>query len=215
MDKPRPTISLEVKEFHEISWLICATIKCFRWRLEIQEYTTDGQACIDPKSMPSDPFCCALTLRTWLTVDLETERSYLKKNILFLKIHRDHFIQPCGAVSPQAKSTAGNTYLFSSPALATLIPVAGESLPRIILLILPGGVFESFCCFSFKSFRHIAAFFIEVELIYSIVLVSGVHQSDSVKCIYAYIHILFSYSFSIIVYYKILNIVHSATYSKS
>ena len=116
----------------------------------------------------------------------------LKKKTLFLKIHQDHFIQPCGAVSPQAKSTAGNTYLFSSPALATLIPVAGESLPRIILLILPGGVLESFCCFSFKSFRHIAAFFIEVELIYSIMLVSGVHQSDSVKCIYAYIHILFS-----------------------
>ena len=34
-------------------------------------------------------------------------------------MHQDHFIQPCGAVSPQAKSAEGNTYLFSSPALAT------------------------------------------------------------------------------------------------
>ena len=101
-------------------------------------------------------------------------------------MHQDHFIQPCGAMSPQAKSTAA--ILTSSRVQPwPLIPVAGESLTRVILLILPGGALESFCCFSFKSLRHAAPSFIEVESIYRTVLVSGVHQSDSVICIYAYI----------------------------
>ena len=57
-----------------------------------------------------------------------------------------------------------------------------------------------------------AFFFSEVELIYNVLLVSGVQQSDSVMhIIYIYmyncIHIVFSRFFSIIVYYKILNIV--------
>ena len=47
-------------------------------------------------------------------------------------------------------------------------------------------------------------FLIDVELIYNIVLVSGVQQSDSV------IYICFFRLFSIIGYYKILNIVPCA-----
>ena len=54
-------------------------------------------------------------------------------------------------------------------------------------------------------------FLIEVQLIYNIVLVSGVQQSDSVIhtyiCIYLYSFFLF---FSVIVYYKILNTIPCA-----
>ena len=53
-------------------------------------------------------------------------------------------------------------------------------------------------------------FLIEVQLIYSIVLVSGVEQSDQV---YIYIHI-YVYSlkfFSITVYYKVLGLVLCGT----
>ena len=46
--------------------------------------------------------------------------------------------------------------------------------------------------------------FIEVQLIYNIVLISAVQQSDSV------IHIFFFISFSIMVYHRILNIVSCA-----
>ena len=57
-------------------------------------------------------------------------------------------------------------------------------------------------CFSFSFFL------IEVQLIYSVVLVSGIQQSDSVMHTYIYIY-SFSYS-SIMVYYRILNIVPRA-----
>ena len=43
-------------------------------------------------------------------------------------------------------------------------------------------------------------------MIYSVVFVSGVKQSDSVIHIYVHIYILFFRFFSIIGYYKILNI---------
>ena len=46
----------------------------------------------------------------------------------------------------------------------------------------------------------------EVKLIYSVVLVLGVQQSDSIKC--AYIPIFFRF-FLLIGYYKILSIVSS------
>ena len=45
-------------------------------------------------------------------------------------------------------------------------------------------------------------FLIGVQLIYSVVLVSGVQQSDSVMHVYVF----FFVSFSIMVYYKLLNI---------
>ena len=50
-------------------------------------------------------------------------------------------------------------------------------------------------------------FFIKVQLINDVVLVSGVQQSDSV--IYIYIYIFFFRFFSLIGYYKILTIVPS------
>ena len=55
----------------------------------------------------------------------------------------------------------------------------------------------------FKKFYYLfilSYFLIEVLLIYNIVLVSGVQQSDSVICTY----FLFFIFFSIMVYYKIL-----------
>ena len=56
--------------------------------------------------------------------------------------------------------------------------------------------------------------FIEVELVYNIVLVSDVQWSDSVcvcVCVYIHIHIYsFLTLFSIVVYHRILNIVPSA-----
>jgi len=54
-------------------------------------------------------------------------------------------------------------------------------------------------------------FFIEVELIYNVVLVSSVQQSDSVLYIYIHTHThSFSY-FSIMIFYKILNTVCCTT----
>ena len=50
--------------------------------------------------------------------------------------------------------------------------------------------------------------FVEVELIYNVVLVSGVQQNNSVLHIYCFI-------FSIMVYYKILNIVPWAIYRRA
>ena len=51
-------------------------------------------------------------------------------------------------------------------------------------------------------------FFIEVQLIYNVVLVSGVQQSDPVLYMYAYVYIyIFFRFFSIVGYYKILKIV--------
>ena len=53
-------------------------------------------------------------------------------------------------------------------------------------------------------FNFVLFFFkIEVQLIYKVVLVSSVQQSDSV--IYIYVYIYFSIFFSIIGYYKILS----------
>ena len=52
-------------------------------------------------------------------------------------------------------------------------------------------------------------FLIEIYLIYSIVLVSGIQQSDSVMYVCVYIYIYFRL-FSITGYYKILNIVPCA-----
>ena len=49
------------------------------------------------------------------------------------------------------------------------------------------------------------------KLIYSVVLVSDVQQSDSVICIHIYPHIFFLMFFSIIINYKIMNIVPCAT----
>ena len=51
-------------------------------------------------------------------------------------------------------------------------------------------------------------FFFDVELIYNVVLISSVHQSDSV--IHIYIYIFFFIFFSIMVYHRILNIVPCA-----
>ena len=48
------------------------------------------------------------------------------------------------------------------------------------------------------------------DLIYNVVLVSGIQQNDSVIHIYMYIYIFFFRFFSIIGYYKILNIVPCA-----
>ena len=57
-------------------------------------------------------------------------------------------------------------------------------------------------------------FFIEVQLTYNVVLVSGVEQSNSVYvcvcvcvCVCVYTHIFFFILFSIMVYYRKLNIV--------
>ena len=56
-------------------------------------------------------------------------------------------------------------------------------------------------------FNH---FLIEVQLIYNIVLVSGVQQGDSVLYIYVCVYIFFFRFSSIIGYYKTLNIVPCA-----
>ena len=80
-----------------------------------------------------------------------------------------------------------------------------------------------FCDSVFKSKVHVLSFFllvfpfiifytwkIEVELIYIVVLVSHIQQRIYIcicVCIYICIHIFFI-PFSIMVYYKILNIVH-------
>ena len=59
-------------------------------------------------------------------------------------------------------------------------------------------------------------YFFEVQLIYNVVLVCGIQQSDSVSYIYMclyiyiYIYIFFFIFFSIVVYYRILNIVPCA-----
>ena len=60
-------------------------------------------------------------------------------------------------------------------------------------------------------------FLIDVQLIYNVVLVSGVQHSDSVEhyiytcvCVYTHTHILFYRFFSLIGYYKILYIVSSS-----
>ena len=52
-------------------------------------------------------------------------------------------------------------------------------------------------------------FFIEVQLIYRVVLIIALQQNDSVMHIYIYIYSFFRF-FPIIVYYKILNIVPCA-----
>ena len=57
--------------------------------------------------------------------------------------------------------------------------------------------------------KMMTIFLIEVQLIYSVVLVSGVQQSDSV--IHMYTNLFFFRFFSIIGYYKILDIVPCAT----
>ena len=50
-------------------------------------------------------------------------------------------------------------------------------------------------------------FFIEVQLIYNVVLVSGIQQSDSVISIHTYVYIFLFQILSFIGYYKILYIV--------
>ena len=54
------------------------------------------------------------------------------------------------------------------------------------------------------SFFYLKIFFVELQLIDNVVLVSGVQQSDSV----IHTYIFFFRFLSIIYYYKILNIVH-------
>ena len=54
----------------------------------------------------------------------------------------------------------------------------------------------------------VCVFLIKVQLIYNVVLISVVQQSDSV--LYIYMDIFFFIFFSIIGYYKILNIVPCA-----
>ena len=58
-----------------------------------------------------------------------------------------------------------------------------------------------------KRHRFHFIYLIEVQLIYHVVLVSGIQESDSVLhvYIYIYIYIFFFRYFSIIGYYKILN----------
>ena len=85
------------------------------------------------------------------------------------------------------------------------------SLPvQCSLYTTAGFVFLSIGC------GHHFFFLIEVQLIYSVVLVSGVQQIDSVLYVYIYTHIymyvhihiyILFRSFSIMVYYKVLNIV--------
>ena len=67
-------------------------------------------------------------------------------------------------------------------------------------------IFKAYPTFGSKySILHTSFFKIEVELIYNVVLVSGVQKSDSVIHIYILFQILFHDS-----YYKILNIVSCA-----
>lgn len=51
-----------------------------------REYDTDGQAHIDPKSMPRMLSAVHFTLRTWLTVN-ETERRNCLKIYIIFKMH--------------------------------------------------------------------------------------------------------------------------------
>ena len=60
-------------------------------------------------------------------------------------------------------------------------------------------------CF-LKNFYFSLFFFIEVQLIFSVVLISAIQQSDS----FIHIHTLFFILFSITVYRRILNIVPCA-----
>ena len=64
----------------------------------------------------------------------------------------------------------------------------------------------------FLLFFFLTTFLIELWLVYNAMLVSGVQQSDSVICISIYlsIYLFFFRFFSIIGYYKILNIVPCA-----
>ena len=59
---------------------------------------------------------------------------------------------------------------------------------------------------------YFSLFFIEVQLIYNVALITAVQQSDSgiYTHIYIYTHTLFKIFFSTVVYYKILNIVPCA-----
>ena len=66
--------------------------------------------------------------------------------------------------------------------------------------------------FWFRCHTHRLAFnflkiFIAVELVYSVVLISAVQQSDSVIHTYIYIYMFFFIFFSIMVYHRRLNIV--------
>ena len=74
--------------------------------------------------------------------------------------------------------------------------------------------FKGLAFFSFFFFLRKSLFyffnFIEILLIYNVVLVSGIQQSDSVIRIYIKICIFFFRFFSIIGYYKILRIVPCA-----
>ena len=63
------------------------------------------------------------------------------------------------------------------------------------------GMVVEILCFFFK-------FFIEVQLIYNVALISAVQQSDSV--IHIYIYSCFKVFSSIMVYHRILNIVPCA-----
>ena len=68
-------------------------------------------------------------------------------------------------------------------------------------------IFLTSSFFSSKPFIcFLIYFFIEVQLIYNVVLVSGAQQSDSV----IHIYLFFFRFFSIIGYYRILNIVPCA-----
>ena len=72
-------------------------------------------------------------------------------------------------------------------------------------------LFPSHPYFKFLCSSNALSFFLKiyVELIYNIVLVSGVQQSESVIYLYTHIYNFFRL-FSIIDYYKILNIIPCA-----
>lgn len=192
MDEPRPTISLEVKELQEISWLICATIKVFPvkagnpgiWHWWTSPHRSKIYAlgcclpCIYPENMAhSEPW--------------DWEKKLLKNIYNFLKCMRITLYSLVGLWVPrQSQQLAILTSSRVQP--WPLIPVAGKSLPRMILLILPGGALNPFVVSPSSHLDTQPLFFTEVELIYSSVLVSGVHQSNSVICIYAYTYIIFS-----------------------
>ena len=63
---------------------------------------------------------------------------------------------------------------------------------------------ETCSSFGMKAPKFSLIYFIEVKLIYNVVLISAVQQSDSV------IHTSFFIFFSIMVYHKVLNIVPCA-----
>ena len=85
-------------------------------------------------------------------------------------------------------------------------------LPGPIYVIYAYGYFMVFVC-HYKYFSNVFFFsfffLIEVELIYNVVFISGVQQSDS----FLYIYTFFKF-FSIVVYCKILNIVPCAIQQK-